>query len=110
MSTLAVFINHLPGWILWTGIFLPVTTLLLLIITALVYKLQQAWHQQRRGHGFHPRGSHIVRHKCIIQYNIIGERVGGGKGSSSNSISAVSWTAVQNQTDGGTHERRTNTI
>ncbi|XP_057209607.1 small leucine-rich protein 1-like isoform X2 [Triplophysa rosa] len=41
MSTLAVFINHLPGWILWTGIFLPVTTLLLLIITALVYKLQQ---------------------------------------------------------------------
>ncbi|KAA0709011.1 hypothetical protein E1301_Tti023582 [Triplophysa tibetana] len=41
MSTLAVFITHLPGWILWTGIFLPVTTLLLLIITALIYKLQQ---------------------------------------------------------------------
>uniref|UniRef100_A0A8C1NM29 Uncharacterized protein n=1 Tax=Cyprinus carpio TaxID=7962 RepID=A0A8C1NM29_CYPCA len=35
MSTAAVFLSEVPGWFLWTGVFVPVTALLLLLIAVL---------------------------------------------------------------------------
>ncbi|KAK7150845.1 hypothetical protein R3I93_011944 [Phoxinus phoxinus] len=41
MSSPAAFLNEVPGWFLWTGIFLPVSALLLLIIAYLSWRLRQ---------------------------------------------------------------------
>uniref|UniRef100_A0A671K982 Uncharacterized protein n=1 Tax=Sinocyclocheilus anshuiensis TaxID=1608454 RepID=A0A671K982_9TELE len=35
MSTAAAFLSEVPGWFLWTGVFFPVTALLLLLIALL---------------------------------------------------------------------------
>ncbi|ETE63034.1 hypothetical protein L345_11206, partial [Ophiophagus hannah] len=39
--TLGVFLSKVPGWFLFTGIFLPVTLLLLLLIAYLRIKLKE---------------------------------------------------------------------
>ncbi|XP_077076487.1 small leucine-rich protein 1 [Siphateles boraxobius] len=41
MSSPAAFLNEVPGWFLWTGIFLPVSALLLLIIAYLSWKIRE---------------------------------------------------------------------
>uniref|UniRef100_A0A8C2BYW3 Uncharacterized protein n=1 Tax=Cyprinus carpio TaxID=7962 RepID=A0A8C2BYW3_CYPCA len=41
MSSPAAFLNELPGWFLWTGVFFPVTALLLLLIAVLSWKLRE---------------------------------------------------------------------
>ncbi|XP_059354013.1 small leucine-rich protein 1-like isoform X2 [Carassius carassius] len=41
MSSPAVFLNELPGWFLWTGVFFPVTALLLLLIALLSWTLRE---------------------------------------------------------------------
>uniref|UniRef100_A0A8C1ZE05 Uncharacterized protein n=1 Tax=Cyprinus carpio TaxID=7962 RepID=A0A8C1ZE05_CYPCA len=42
MSSPAAFLNELPGWFLWTGVFFPVTALLLLLIAVLSWKLRES--------------------------------------------------------------------
>lgn len=39
--SLTVFVRELPGWFLFTGVFLPVTLLLLLLIAYLRMKLKE---------------------------------------------------------------------
>ncbi|GAA6071715.1 small leucine-rich protein 1 [Tachysurus ichikawai] len=41
MSLLVVFLNHVPGWFLCFGLFLPVSLLLLLLIRYLTISLDQ---------------------------------------------------------------------
>ncbi|KTG25365.1 hypothetical protein cypCar_00022263 [Cyprinus carpio] len=41
MSTAAVFLSEVPGWFLWTGVFVPVTALLLLLIAVLGWTLRE---------------------------------------------------------------------
>ncbi|KAG7331836.1 hypothetical protein KOW79_005805 [Hemibagrus wyckioides] len=41
MSLLAVFLNHVPGWFLFFGVFIPVSLLLLLMIRYLSINLDQ---------------------------------------------------------------------
>uniref|UniRef100_A0A673JNL1 Uncharacterized protein n=1 Tax=Sinocyclocheilus rhinocerous TaxID=307959 RepID=A0A673JNL1_9TELE len=40
MSTAAAFLSEVPGWFLWTGVFFPVTALLLLLIALLIVLLK----------------------------------------------------------------------
>lgn len=42
MCTAAAFLNEVPGWFLWTGVFFPVTALLLLLIAVLGWKLRES--------------------------------------------------------------------
>uniref|UniRef100_A0A672NCT5 Small leucine rich protein 1 n=1 Tax=Sinocyclocheilus grahami TaxID=75366 RepID=A0A672NCT5_SINGR len=42
MSTAAAFLSEVPGWFLWTGVFFPVTALLLLLIALLSWKLRES--------------------------------------------------------------------
>ncbi|RXN06168.1 hypothetical protein ROHU_012446 [Labeo rohita] len=39
--SIAAFLNEVPGWFLWTGVFFPVTALLLLLIALLSWKLRE---------------------------------------------------------------------
>ncbi|XP_056122424.1 small leucine-rich protein 1-like isoform X2 [Rhinichthys klamathensis goyatoka] len=41
MSSPAAFLDRVPGWFLWTGIFLPVSALLLLVIAHLSWRIRQ---------------------------------------------------------------------
>ncbi|KAF4099154.1 small leucine-rich protein 1-like [Onychostoma macrolepis] len=41
MSTAAAFLSEVPGWFLWTGVFFPVTALLLLLLALLGWKLRE---------------------------------------------------------------------
>ncbi|XP_048064447.1 small leucine-rich protein 1-like isoform X1 [Megalobrama amblycephala] len=41
MYSPTVFLNEVPGWYMWTGIFLPVTALLLLFIAYLSWRIRK---------------------------------------------------------------------
>lgn len=42
MYSPTVFLNEVPGWYMWTGIFLPVTALLLLFIAYLSWRIRKS--------------------------------------------------------------------
>lgn len=49
---LSAFMRELPGWFLFSGVFLPVTLLLLLLIAYFRIKLMEGKHEATQGRGW----------------------------------------------------------